>query len=183
MSYRGNVIKLGDNIDTDVIIPARYCNMYKEEELGPHALAGIDEAYVSKYVKPGAILVAGTNFGCGSSREAAPVSLKGAGFSCVIADSFARIFYRNSFNIGLPILECPEAIPGIEQGNDVEVDVTTGAIINHTTGVTFQAAPFPPFIQGLVAAGGMVNYVRHRLEGKAAAAPAPAKEAVPAPAE
>lgn len=167
MSLRGKVIKLGDNIDTDLIIPARYCNMYKEEELGPHALAGIEEQYVAKHVARGDILVAGSNFGCGSSREAAPVSLKGAGFACVIADSFARIFYRNSFNIGLPILECPEAAMGISQGDEVEIDLASGVITNHTTGTSYQAAPFPPFIQELVQAGGMVNYVRQRLEAQA----------------
>jgi len=175
MSYRGKVIKLGDNIDTDLIIPARYCNMFKEEELGPHALAGIDEQFVAKNVAKGDILVAGTNFGCGSSREAAPVSLKGAGFAVVIADSFARIFYRNSFNIGLPILESTEAAAEISNGDEVEVDLATGKIINHTSGKSYQAAPFPPFIQGLVDAGGMVNYVRQRLAEKA-----PKPEAVPA---
>lgn len=164
MGYRGKVIKLGDNIDTDVIIPARYCNMFKEEELGPHALAGMDEQFVEKHVARGDVLVAGENFGCGSSREAAPVSLKGAGFSCVIASSFARIFYRNAFNIGLPILECPEAVAGLAAGDDVEVDVQSGVIIDHTTGQRYQAAPYPPFIQELVAAGGMVNYVRQRLQ-------------------
>ncbi|HYE76405.1 MAG TPA: 3-isopropylmalate dehydratase small subunit [bacterium] len=163
MIFRGKAIKLGDNIDTDMIIPARYCNMFQEEELGPHALAGIDEQFVAKNVARGDILVAGSNFGCGSSREAAPVSLKGAGFSCIIAESYARIFYRNAFNIGLPILESAEAAAGINPGDDVEVDVVSGTITDHTTGQTFQAAPFPPFIQELVAAGGMVNYVRHRL--------------------
>ena len=162
---RGRVFKFGDSIDTDVIIPARYCTNYHPEDLAPHCLEDLDAAFAGR-VKPGDIIVAGHNFGCGSSRENAPIAIKGAGVSCVIARSFARIFYRNSINIGLPILIAPEAVDGIEDGDEVEVEPATGTIRNLTRGGQWQAAPFPPEVQRIIRAGGLVGYVRQRLVSK-----------------
>lgn len=159
MNAKGTVFKYGDNVDTDVIIPARYLNSSNAQELASHCMEDIDTDFVNK-VKDGDIMVADANFGCGSSREHAPLSIKTAGISCVIAATFARIFYRNSINIGLPILECPEAAAGISSGDTVKVNFDTGEIVNETTGKTFQAEPFPEFMKKLIAAGGLVNYVK-----------------------
>jgi 3-isopropylmalate/(R)-2-methylmalate dehydratase small subunit len=152
-------------VDTDVIIAARYCTSFKAEDLGPHCLEDLDKEFV-KNVKLGDILVAGKNFGCGSSRENAPIAIKGAGISCVIAKSFARIFYRNSINIGLPILESPEAVDNIKPGDEVEVNLDTGKIKNLTTVREFKSAPFPEVMQEIMKLGGMVNFVKKRLESK-----------------
>ncbi|MBO4287545.1 MAG: 3-isopropylmalate dehydratase small subunit [Kiritimatiellae bacterium] len=158
MNSKGTVFRYGDNVDTDVIIPARYLTTTDAAELARHCLEDLDETFVSR-VKAGDILVAGKNFGCGSSREHAPIAIKGAGVSCVIAESFARIFYRNALNIGLPILECPEAAESIRAGDVVSVDFEAGTITDETTGRTFQAEPFPPFMRELIAAGGLAAYV------------------------
>lgn len=158
---RGTVFKYGDNVDTDVIIPARYLNAPSPEELAKHCMEDIDASYATS-VKPGDIVVGGWNFGCGSSREHAPLAIKTAGVSCVIAKSFARIFYRNAINIGLPILECEEASNAIAAGDEVSIDFDTGVIQDITTGATFQAEPFPPFIQEIIAAGGLMNSIRAR---------------------
>ena len=157
----GTVLKYGDNVDTDVIIPARYLNSFDAKELASHAMVDIDPTF-TKRVKPGDIMVARKNFGCGSSREHAPLALKTAGISCIIADSFARIFYRNAINIGLSILECPEAAEAINEGDEVKVDFECGIITDVTTNQTFQAVPFPPFMQELIAQGGLVNYVNQK---------------------
>ncbi len=162
MKAHGHVFKYGDNIDTDVIIPARYLNTSDAKELAAHCMEDIDAEFVSK-VKEGDIMVATRNFGCGSSREHAPLAIKTAGISCVIAATFARIFYRNSINIGLPILECPEAVDGINAGDEVEVDFDTGKITNVTSGKTFQAQPFPAFMQEIIKADGLVNQLRAKL--------------------
>lgn len=159
MIAKGKVHKYGDNIDTDVIIPARYLNTPNAQELAKHTMEDIDPDFVNK-VQPGDIVVGGQNFGCGSSREHAPLALKTSGVSCVIAASFARIFYRNSINIGFAILECPEAAAEIEAGNEVSVDFDSGLITNLTTGKTYQAQPFPPFIQGIIQAGGLMNSLK-----------------------
>lgn len=151
----------GDNVDTDVIIPARYLNAPDEKSLASHCMEDIDAAFAST-VEAGDIIVAGANFGCGSSREHAPLCIKTAGISVVIAKSFARIFYRNSINIGLPILECPEAADAIAAGDTVRVDFDTGLITDETTGCSFQAQPFPPFIQEIIAAGGLMNAIQNR---------------------
>ena len=156
MNAKGPVFKYGDNIDTDVIIPARYLNTQSEAELASHCMEDIDKTFVTR-VKAGDIMVGGENFGCGSSREHAPVAIKAAGISVVVAKSFARIFYRNAINIGLPILECPEAVDAISAGDTVSVDFTTGLITDETTGKTFQAEPFPPFIQKIIADGGLMK--------------------------
>ena len=156
MNARGPAFKYGDNIDTDVIIPARYLNTQSAAELASHCMEDIDKTFVTR-VKAGDIMVGGWNFGCGSSREHAPVAIKASGISCVIAKSFARIFYRNSINIGLPIMECPEAVDSISAGDTVSVDFTTGLITDETTGKTFQAEPFPPFIQKIIADGGLMK--------------------------
>ncbi len=158
----GKVHKYGDNIDTDVIIPARYCTAFTEELLAPHALEDLDPQFVKK-VKKGDILVAGRNFGCGSSRENAPIAIKGAGVSCVIAKSFARIFYRNSINIGLPILESTEAVDDAETGDDVRVDLSTGTISNLTKNTSYHTPPFPAIIRQIISAGGMVGFARQRI--------------------
>jgi 3-isopropylmalate/(R)-2-methylmalate dehydratase small subunit len=158
----GNVHKYGKNVDTDVIIPGKYCNIIDPAELGKHALEGLDPEYTAK-MKAGDIIVADTNFGCGSSREVAPIAIKGSGTSAVIAKSFARIFYRNALNIGLPIFESPEAVDGIENGDEIELEPATGVIRNLTKGTQYKAAEFPPFMQQLVAAGGLVPYVERRL--------------------
>ena len=159
------VYKYGDNVDTDVIIPARYLNAPDEKSLASHCMEDIDTSFAST-VEPGDIIVAGANFGCGSSREHAPLCIKTAGISVVIAKSFARIFYRNSINIGLPILECPEAADAIAAGDTVRVDFDTGLITDETTGCSFQAQPFPPFIQEIIAAGGLMNAIQNRQPGQ-----------------
>ena len=159
MEAKGSVFKYGDNVDTDVIIPARYLNTPDARALASHCMEDIDKTFVTR-VKPGDIMVGGENFGCGSSREHAPLAIKTAGISCVIAKSFARIFYRNSINIGLPILECPAASEAISEGDTVSIDFDTGVITDETTGQTFQAAPFPPFIQNIIAKGGLMNSLK-----------------------
>lgn len=162
MRAQGHVHKYGDHIDTDVIIPARYLATQDEKELASHCMEDIDTSFVQK-VQPGDIMVAGWNFGCGSSREHAPLAIKACGVKCVIAPSFARIFYRNAINIGLAILECPEAAAEIQNGDQVKVDVTTGVITDVTTGKTYQAEPFPPFIQNIIASGGLLKTISERL--------------------
>ncbi len=159
MKYTGNAIKYGDNVDTDVIIPARYLNTIDKRELASHCMEDIDKSFVTK-VRPGDVMIAGTNFGCGSSREHAPIAIKESGISLVIAKSFARIFYRNSINIGLAIVECPEASDGISEGDVVEADLDNGVIYNRTTGKSFKTQPFPEFIQKIIAAGGLVESVK-----------------------
>ena len=158
---KGTVFKFGDNVDTDVIIPARYLNSSDPAELAQHCMEDIDKDFVNK-VKKGDIIVAEKNFGCGSSREHAPISIKAAGVSCVIAETFARIFYRNAINIGLPIIECPEASRGIEAGDEVEVNFDTGIITNVTKGTTFKGQAFPEFMQKIIAAEGLVNYINQK---------------------
>ncbi|AEE97903.1 3-isopropylmalate dehydratase small subunit [Mahella australiensis] len=160
---RGKAIKYGDNVDTDVIIPARYLNTSDPDELAGHCMEDLDPDFKAK-AKPGDVMVAGRNFGCGSSREHAPIAIKASGVSCVIAESFARIFYRNAINIGLPILECPEAAREINDGDEVEVDVATGTITDITTGKTYKSQPFPEFMQQIMASDGLINYVKQRLE-------------------
>jgi 3-isopropylmalate/(R)-2-methylmalate dehydratase small subunit len=162
MKIQGSVFRYNDNVDTDVIIPARYLNTIDPAELASHCMEDLDASFV-KRVQKGDIIVAGKNFGCGSSREHAPIAIKAAGISCVIAQSFARIFYRNAINIGLPIMECPEAVEGIRAGDAVSVDFDTGAIVNVGSGRAWKAAPFPPFMKDLIAQGGLVNYVKARL--------------------
>ena len=159
MSNRATAFKYCDNVDTDVIIPARYLNTADHKELASHCMEDIDRDFVGK-MKAGDIIVGGNNFGCGSSREHAPIAIKAAGVSCVIAKSFARIFYRNSINIGLPILECVEASDGIEAGDEVSVDFNTGLITDHTKKKTYQAQPFPPFIQEIVKANGLLGAIK-----------------------
>ncbi len=158
MNAHGTVHKYGDNVDTDVIIPARYLNTASHKELAAHCMEDIDKDFV-KTVKPGDIMVASKNFGCGSSREHAPIAIKASGISCVIASTFARIFYRNAINIGLAILECDEAARDIQDGDEVEVDFDTGLIRNLTSGKTYQAQPFPPFIQNIIQKGGLLNSI------------------------
>ena len=158
MNAKGTVFRYGDNVDTDVIIPARYLNSSDPAELATHCMEDIDKDFVKK-VKKGDIIVADKNFGCGSSREHAPISIKAAGVSCVIAETFARIFYRNAINIGLPIIECPEASKGIEAGDEVSVDFDSGIITNLTKGTTFQGQAFPEFMQKIIKAEGLVNYI------------------------
>ena len=158
MKAKGHVFKYGDNVDTDVIIPARYLNSFDAQELASHAMADIDPEFVNK-VQPGDIIVANKNFGCGSSREHAPIAIKASGISCVIASTFARIFYRNAINIGLAILECDEAAKDIKDGDEVEVDFDSGLITNCTTGKTYKAQPFPPFIQNIIKNGGLMNSI------------------------
>lgn len=155
------VYKYGDNVDTDVIIPARYLNAPDEKSLAAHCMEDIDADFAAS-VEPGDIIVAGSNFGCGSSREHAPIAIKACGVKCVIAPSFARIFYRNSINIGFPIMECPEAVEGICAGDEVSVDFAAGTIVNKTTGKQFVAAPFPPFIEGIIQNGGLLNSLKAR---------------------
>jgi 3-isopropylmalate/(R)-2-methylmalate dehydratase small subunit len=159
---RGRVWKYGDNVDTDAIIPARYLNVSTPEELAEHCMEDIDQTFVEN-VRPGDIIVGQANFGCGSSREHAPLAIRGSGISCVVAESFARIFYRNAINIGLPILECPEAVVGTEAGQTIEVDLEEGTVTNVDTGKTYQAQPYPPFLLNIIAAGGLVPYTRQKL--------------------
>ena len=155
MNAHGTVHKYGDHVDTDVIIPARYLNTQSHQELSAHCMEDIDKTFITK-VKDGDIMAAGVNFGCGSSREHAPIAIKASGISCVIAASFARILYRNAINIGLPILECPAASKGIDDGDEVAVDFDTGIITNVTKNETYQAEPFPPFIKDMIAKGGLM---------------------------
>ena len=162
MTAQGRVHTYGDNVDTDVIIPARYLNTSSHEELAAHCMEDIDKDFVSR-VRPGDILVARKNFGCGSSREHAPIAIKASGISCVIASTFARIFYRNAINIGLAILECDEAARDIQAGDEVKVDFDIGLITNLTTGKTYQAEPFPPFIQNMIQKGGLLASIQDRL--------------------
>lgn len=166
MNAHGIVHKYGDHVDTDVIIPARYLNTPSAAELSQHCMEDIDADFVKK-VQKGDVIVAGWNFGCGSSREHAPIAIKASGIQLVIADSFARIFYRNSIDIGLPIIECPAAAKAIRDGDEVAVHLDTGVIEDRTTGERFTAAPFPPFIQKIIAVGGIENFVREKIAGKA----------------
>ena len=159
INAKGKVHKFGDNVDTDVIIPARYLNTASHKELASHCMEDIDKDFVNK-VSEGDIMVATKNFGCGSSREHAPIAIKASGISCVIASSFARIFYRNAINIGLPILECPEAAEAINEGDTVSVDYNTGVITDETTGESFKGEPFPEFIQNIIAKGGLINSIK-----------------------
>ena len=159
MNANGIVHKYGDHVDTDVIIPARYLNTQSHAELAQHCMEDIDKDFIGR-VQPGDIMVAGANFGCGSSREHAPIAIAASGIACVIAKSFARIFYRNSINIGLAILECPAAAEDIENGDQVAVDFDSGVITNCTKGVTYQAEPFPPFIKDMIAKGGLMASLR-----------------------
>ena len=161
----GKVFKFGDNVDTDVIIPARYLNAPSPEELAQHCMEDIDAEFVKK-VSKGDIMVGGANFGCGSSREHAPIAIKAAGVKCVIATSFARIFFRNCINIGLPIMECAEAAAKIEAGDDIDVNFDTGVITNNTKGETYQSEPLPEFLQSLIAQEGLVNYTASKLQEK-----------------
>ena len=163
MDAKGKVFKYGDNVDTDVIIPARYLNTSSGEELAKYCMIDIDKDFVNQ-VKKGDIIVATKNFGCGSSREHAPLAIKCAGVSCVIASTFARIFYRNAINIGLPILECEEAAEDIKTGDEVAVDFKTGVITNITKNRTYQATPFPEFMQKIMDKGGLVEYTKERLQ-------------------
>ena len=158
MEAKGYAIKYGDNVDTDVIIPARYLNSSDPAELALHCMEDIDKDFVNK-VKKGDIMVGGKNFGCGSSREHAPIAINASGISCVIAETFARIFYRNSINIGLPIMECPEASREIKEGDEVEVDFDSGIITDKTTGKTYKGQAFPPFMQKIINAEGLINYI------------------------
>ena len=159
MRAKGHVFKYGDNVDTDVIIPARYLAISDPKELAEHCMEDIDKEFVHK-VKPGDIMVANKNFGCGSSREHAPLAIKCAGVSCVIAETFARIFYRNAINIGLAIMECPEAAEDIQAGDQVSVDTETGVITNETTGKQYKAMPFPEFIDNIIKKGGLLNSLK-----------------------
>ncbi len=162
---KGRVHKYGADINTDVIIPARYLNMSQPEELAQHCMEDIDRDFI-KRVRPGDIIMATTNFGCGSSREHAPLAIKAAGVSCVIAETFARIFFRNAINIGLPLLECAEAVEKTESGDILEIDLASGGIKNLTRNLMFTAQPYPPFMAELIATGGLANYTRKRLESR-----------------
>jgi len=161
VKQEGKVWKYGDNVDTDAIIPARYLNVSMPEELARHCMEDIDSAFAGA-VEAGDVVVAGENFGCGSSREHAPLALKGAGVSCVVARSFARIFYRNAINVGLPILECPGAADDAESGHQLAIDLKAGQVRNLSTGQVYQAAPYPPFMMALIEAGGLIPYTRER---------------------
>ncbi len=160
-NIRGKVIKYGDNVDTDVIIPARYLNSSEPEELAQHCMEDLDKDFVKK-VQKGDIMVAGRNFGCGSSREHAPIAIKASGISCVIAETFARIFYRNAINIGLPIIECAEAAKDISNGDEIEVRFDIGEIHNITKGTQYKAIPFPEFMQAIMAANGLMGYIKQQ---------------------
>ena len=165
MKAHGIVHKYGDNIDTDVIIPARYLNTSDHKELASHCMEDIDKEFIHK-VKEGDIMVGQANFGCGSSREHAPIAIKASGISCVIAATFARIFYRNAINIGLPIIECPDAAREIEEGDEVEIDFDSGKIYDRTKGTEYQGQAFPPFMQKIIACGGLVNYINQKKQTK-----------------
>lgn len=162
---KGKVHKYGANVDTDVIIPARYLNLSATEELVKHCMEDIDQEFLRR-VQPGDIIVATTNFGCGSSREHAPLVIKAAGISCVIAQSFARIFYRNAINIGLPLLECEEAVDKTDAGDTLEVDLAAGKILNLTKNLEFMAKPYPDFMAELISAGGLIKYTKKRIESR-----------------
>lgn len=162
MKLTGKVHKYGANVDTDVIIPARYLNLSNPAELAWHCMEDIDSEFINR-VQPNDIIVADTNFGCGSSREHAPLAIKAAGVGCIIAKSFARIFYRNALNIGLPILECDEAADKSESGDILEIDLSTGEIVNITKGLTFRAEPFPDFMLELISSGGLIEYTRRKI--------------------
>ena len=162
MTLKGKVFKYGENVDTDAIIPARYLNMSEPDQLAEHCMEDIDLDFVKK-AQPGDIIVATTNFGCGSSREHAPIAIKASGVSCVIATTFARIFFRNAINIGLPLLECPEAVDETDAGDVLEVDLEKGEIKNLTKGKTFIAEPYPEFMSELIGAGGLIEYTKKRL--------------------
>ncbi len=164
MKIKGKTWKFGDDVDTDAIIPARYLNTTSAKELASHCMEDADPGFASR-VKPGDIIAAGKNFGCGSSREHAPIAIKAAGVSCVVARSFARIFYRNAFNMGLPILECPEGAERIRTGDELEIDLDSGIIENHTRQETYRAQAIPPFMQKLVKAGGLIEYVQEQMQG------------------
>jgi 3-isopropylmalate/(R)-2-methylmalate dehydratase small subunit len=166
VKLKGRVFKYGADVNTDVIIPARYLNLSDPAELAKHCMEDIDASFLNK-VKPGDIIMATTNFGCGSSREHAPLAIKAAGVSCVIAASFARIFFRNAINIGLPLLECPEAVANTDAGDILEVDISKGRIRNVTKGKTFTARTYPDFMSALIAAGGLIEYTRNRLARRA----------------
>jgi 3-isopropylmalate/(R)-2-methylmalate dehydratase small subunit len=163
MTLKGRVFKYGANVDTDVIIPARYLNVSEAAELAKHCMEDIDREF-AKAVKPGDIIVATTNFGCGSSREHAPLSIKAAGISAVIARSFARIFFRNAINIGLPLLESPEAVDDISAGDELEIDLNKGLITNLTKSMVYSAKPYPQFMSNLIAAGGLVEYTKKQIQ-------------------
>jgi 3-isopropylmalate/(R)-2-methylmalate dehydratase small subunit len=160
MNAHGKVIKYGDNVDTDVIIPARYLSISDSAELAAHCMEDIDSEFLKK-VKSGDIMVGGKNFGCGSSREHAPMAIKASGISCVVATTFARIFYRNAINIGLPIIECPEASDKLQDGDEAEIDFDTGIITNISRGENYQGEPFPPFLQNIIASGGLMNAIKN----------------------
>ena len=162
---KGKVHKYGANVDTDAIIPARYLNISEPAELANHCMEDIDPEFLSR-VEPGDVMVATTNFGCGSSREHAPLAIKASGISCIIAKSFARIFFRNAINIGLPLLECDEAVDNIEAGDSVEVDLSTGRIKNLSSGMEFTAKPYPDFMAELILAGGLIEYTKKRLASR-----------------
>ncbi len=164
MKLRGKVHKYGANIDTDAIIPARYLNLSEPGELAQHCMENIDSEFLTE-VTPGDIIMADTNFGCGSSREHAPLAIKAAGISCVIAKSFARIFFRNAINIGLPLLECPEAVDEAKSGDVLEIELTTGEIRSITSGRTFLAKPYPDFMMGIMEVGGLVEYTKRKITG------------------
>ncbi len=165
MRAKGKTIKYGDNIDTDIIIPARYLNIMDRKELASHCMEDLDADFAKK-VNDGDIIVAGSNFGCGSSREHAPQVIKDSGVGCVIAESFARIFYRNAINIGLPIIECPEAAKAINDGDEVEINFDTGDIKDITKNESFKAQPFPGFLQSMINAGGLINYINEKAGNK-----------------
>ena len=162
MSINGHVWKYGDNVDTDAIIPARYLNTSSEKELASHCMEDIDTSF-AREVEKGDLIVAGKNFGCGSSREHAPVAIKASGVACVVAETFARIFYRNAINIGLPILECPQAAQAAQAGDKLEIDLAAGTIVNGRTGETYKATQYPKFMLDLIAAGGLVEYTRRKI--------------------
>lgn len=165
MKFRGKVHKYGSDVNTDVIIPARYLNISDPAELARHCMEDIDQDFIAK-VQPGDIIVAGSNFGCGSSREHAPLAIKAAGISCVVAQSFARIFFRNAINIGLPILECEEAVEGTAAGDILEIDLSRGEVRNLTRGKIFPAKPYPDFMLELISSGGLVEYTKKKLEAR-----------------
>lgn len=162
---KGKTIKYGDNIDTDVIIPARYLNTSDEKELASHCMEDLDKDFLKK-INKGDIIIAGKNFGCGSSREHAPIAIKTAGISCVIAETFARIFFRNSINIGLPIMECEEAARDIEEKDEISIDVNSGLITNITKNKTYKASPFPEFMQKIIESQGLIGYIKKEVENK-----------------
>lgn len=162
---KGTVIKYGDNVDTDVIIPARYLTTIDPVQLAAHCMEDLDHRFITR-VKKGDIMVAGRNFGCGSSREHAPMAIKGAGISCIIAETFARIFYRNAINIGLPIVECREAAVDIQEGDEVSIDVDTGVIHNRTQSKSYQGVPFPDFMKKIIASNGLIESIKKELRDK-----------------